>query len=225
MKSVTLVFVRFVYDTWYGAFVVFLSVSVLLLGLQMANCCLGDVMPWPKGFHALAMVASALNVGVAAIVSFFVQRKSGRALGQVAMLGASFFSSMFLAVFVWCVPTRMSAPPGNGWGCASIIAKTDVAKDKLRFLGGISAREPVAVYEVVDCAIDERQFFPGSPWTCLSTVEAIAHIRRTLDFCRVDVSLPDDAVLSHCDDTSDKDCTMITLIKAGDKSYFVCERL
>lgn len=149
MKEALVKFGRGVYDTWYGATATFLVVSIMLHGLQMVNVCLNDVVPWPKEVHVLIMMLLVLNVCVATIVSL-VRRKWARALGQVIMLGASFVCCAFVTFFVYCTPTRMTIPPGDEWVCETISMKTNIGKEKLNFLGGISAREPVVVYEVVD---------------------------------------------------------------------------
>ena len=221
MKETLVKFGRGVYDTWYGAAAVFLVASIVLYGLQLVNGCFGDVVPWPKGVHVLIMMVSVLNVGAAAIVSF-VRRKWARALGQLVMLGASVVCCVFVAFIVYCLPTRMPTPPSDEWVCETISVKTNIGKDKLNFLGGISAREPVMVYEVLEGTIDDRPFSPGVPWTGLSDVKARAHYQRIMGFCRIAVSVPDDAVFSHCDA---KDSCIITLIKANNKTYLVCERL
>ena len=220
MKEALVKFGRGVYDTWYGATATFLVVSIMLFGLQMVNGCLNDVVPWPKGVHVLIMMLLVLNVCVATIVSL-VRRKWARTLGQVIMLGASLVCCAFVTFIVYCLPTRMTIPPGDEWVCETISMKTNIGKDKLNFLGGISAREPVVVYEVVDGTIDDRSFSPGVPWTGLSNVKARAHYQRIMGFCRITVSVPDDAVFSHCD--AKDGC--ITLIKANNKTYLVCERL
>lgn len=220
MKEALVKFGRGVYDTWYGATATFLVVSIMLLGLQMVNGYLNDVVPWPKGVHVLIMMLLVLNVCVATIVSL-ARRKWARALGQVIMLGASLVCCAFVTFIVYCMPTRMTIPPGDEWVCETISMKTNIGKDKLNFLGGISARESVVVYEVVDDAIDDRSFSPGVPWTGLSNVKARAHYQRIMGFCRITVSVPDDAVFSHCDAKDG----FITLIKANNKTYLVCERL
>ena len=187
----------------------------------MANSCFGDVMPWPKGVHVLIMMVSVLNVSVAAIVSF-VRRKWARALGQVVMFCASIVCCVFVTFIVYCLPTRMPTPPNDEWVCENISLKANIDKDKLNFLGGISAREPVVAYEVAEGTIDDRPFSPGVPWTGLSDVKARAHYQRIMGFCRIAVLVPDDAVFSHCDA---KDSCITTLIKANNKTYLVCERL
>lgn len=217
MKEALVKFGRGVYDTWYGATVTFLVVSIMLHGLQMVNGCLNDVVPWPKEVHVLIMMLLVLNVCVATIVSL-VRRKWARALGQVIMLGASFVCCVFVAFIVYCTPTRMTIPPGDEWVCETISRKTNIGKEKLNFLGGISTRESVVVYEVVDGIIDDRSFSPGVPWT---NVNARAHCQRIMGFCRITVSIPDDAVFSHCDAKDG----FITLIKANNKTYLVYERL
>ena len=53
MKKTMLAFGRFMYGNWYGAVVVFVAVAAVLYGLQFANCCMRDLVPWPKDIHIL----------------------------------------------------------------------------------------------------------------------------------------------------------------------------
>jgi hypothetical protein len=132
-KEALVKFGRGVYDTWYGATTTFLVVSIMLLGLQMVNGCLNDVVLWPKGVHVLIIMLLLLNVCVATIISL-VRRKWARTLGQVIMLGASLVCCAFVTFIVYCLPTRMTIPPSDEWVCETITMKTNIGKDKLNFL-------------------------------------------------------------------------------------------
>ncbi|MBE6383875.1 MAG: hypothetical protein E7049_12805, partial [Lentisphaerae bacterium] len=76
MKKMMMAVGRFMYCTWYGAAVVFVAVAAVLCVLQFANCCMGDLVPWPKDIHILIMFATVANIGVAMIVSL-CRRKWG----------------------------------------------------------------------------------------------------------------------------------------------------
>ena len=212
-----------VYDTWYGAVALFLAVSAALFGLQVVNEHLGDVVPWPKDAHVLVMIGLALNIGVAAIVSAFVRRKLARAFELLAMMCAALAGSILVGVVVCCLPTRMTTPPCDEWVDKTICSKTGIGKERLQFLGGISARESTVVYEVSDGAIDCTKFSPGSPWTSDSddSKDANAIYPLILKRCHIDVPLPDNAAFYHCDCTNG----FITIIKASDKGYLVYQRL
>ena len=56
MKKIWIAVGRFVYGTWYGAMVVFVAVTVLLHGLQLANSGFGDIIAWPKVLHIIMML-------------------------------------------------------------------------------------------------------------------------------------------------------------------------
>lgn len=223
MKNAIAAFGKAVYDTWYGAVALFIVVSVALFGLQVANEHLGDVVPWPKDAHVLVMIGLALNVGVAAVVSAFVRRKLARAFGLLAMMCASLACSILVGVVVCCLPTRMTTPPCDEWVDETICARTGIGKEKLSFLGGISARESTVVYEVSGGALDCTRFSPGSPWTSdpNDSKEADAIYPLILRRCHIDVQLPDNAAFYHCDCTNG----FITIIMVSDKGYLVYQRL
>jgi len=115
----------------------------------------------------------------------------------------------------------MAMPPSREWTEATICQPSAIEYDNLTFLGGISTRETVAVFAVADTPLDKSRFVDGSPWTDEVGDKALASYRRIMAFCRIDVSLPDTAALSHCDGRDGN----ITLIEANGKTYLVYQRL
>ena len=220
MKKMMMALGRFMYGTWYGAMVVYAAVAVLLLGLQLANSGFGDIIAWPKGLHIILMLIVLANLGGAMLFSLS-RRRFRRGVVQFLLCGVAFFGCIFLGFIIYCIPTRMVTPPSDELVDTIFCESTHIAKEKLVFLGGLSAREPVIVYEVAETPIDEGRFFSGSPWTGEVGAKAVAHYRHIMEFCRIGVSLPDDAALSFCN-VGQGD---VTLIKAGAKRYLVYERL
>ena len=220
MKKIMMAVARFMYGNWYGAVVVFVAVAAVLCGLQFANCYMGDLVPWPKDIHILIMFATVANIGVAMIVSL-CRRKWGRAIGLLVLCVAAYVGFAFVAFISYCVPTRMVMPPSREWTDATICQPSAIEYDNLTFLGGISMRETVAMFAVGDAPIDKSRFVAGSPWTDEVGDKALASYRRVMAFCRIDILLPDDAALSHCDGRDG----YITLIKANGKTYLVYQRL
>ena len=210
----------FMYCTWYGAVVVFVAVAAVLCGLQFANCCMEDLVPWPKDIHILIMFATVANIGVAMIVSL-CRRKWGRAIGLLVLCVVTYVCFAFVALISYCAPTRMVTPPSREWTEATICQPSAIEYDNLTFLGGISTRETVAVFAVADTPLDKSRFVEGSPWTDEVGDKALASYRRIMAFCRIDVPLPDTAALSHCDGREGN----ITIIEANGKTYLVYERL
>ena len=115
----------------------------------------------------------------------------------------------------------MAVPPRRKWTESTICLPTGIANDNLTFLGGISRREAIAVFAVADIPIDKSRFLPGSPWTDEVGVKAIGRYRSIMKYCRIDVSLPNTAALSHCNGEYGN----ITLVATGGKHYLVYERL
>ena len=220
MKKTMLAFGRFMYGNWYGAVVVFVAVAAVLCGLQFANCCMEDLVPWPKDIHILIMFATVANIGVAMIVSL-CRRKWGRAIGLLVLCVVTYVCFAFVALISYCAPTRMVTPPSREWTEATICQPSAIEYDNLTFLGGISTRETVAVFAVADTPLDKSRFVEGSPWTDEVGDKALASYRRIMAFCRIDVPLPDTAALSHCDGREGN----ITIIEANGKTYLVYERL
>lgn len=210
---------RFLYGNWYGAFVAFVVVSVVLCGMQFANCCMGDLVPWPKGWHLSLMSLAAMNVGVAMFVSI-IRRRWWRTVRQLVLVAVAFVCFLYIGFISYCIPTRMTTPTSREWMMSAICQPTSIACDSLTFLGGISQRETVVVFSVANVPIDGTRFFPGSPRTDTISAGAVNHYRSILEFCRIDAALPDDAALSHCDGN----VATITLIAVDDKHYLFYEQ-
>ena len=221
MKKITVAILRFVYCTWHGALIVSLAAAVVLLGLQFANCCLGDLVPWPKEVHLAIVFATVANFGVAIIVSL-CSRKWWRAIGQSMLCFAAFIGVAFLGFISYCTPTRMTSPPSRGWTSANICLPAAIAYERLAFIGGLSQRENIAVFVVTRDSIDKSRFSAGSPWTGQSGDKAIAHYRNIMKACRIDVSLTDDTKFFW---RSGNGMSVITIIEANGKTYLVHEQL
>ena len=142
MKKKVMVLGRFVYGTWYGAMVVFVAVAALLFGLQLANSGFHDIIAWPKGIHICMMFIALANLGAAMLFSL-LRRRFRRGLAQFLLCGVAFFGYVVMSFFVYCVPTRTSLAPDEEWVESTICAATAIPRDKLTFLGGISAREGI----------------------------------------------------------------------------------
>ena len=220
MKTSMVAVGRFMYGNWYGAVVVFAFVTAVLCGLQFANSCMGDLVPWPKDSHNALMFLAVVNIGIAMVVSL-VRRRWGLAFRQLVLVAVAFVCYVCIGFISYCTPTRMAAPPSRKWTESTVCLSTGIANDDLTFLGGISQRESVLIFAVADIPINKSRFLPGSPWTDEVGVEAIGHYRHIMEFCRLDVALPDDAELSHCD----SEYGNLTLIATGGKHYLVYERL
>ena len=221
MKKMMMAVGRFMYCTWYGAAVVFVAVAAVLCVLQFANCCMGDLVPWPKDVHLLIMFATVANIGVAMIVSC-CRSKRERAIGQLLLCVVAFAGCLIVALVSYCIPTRSAVPPCREWTEEAICRPSAIEFDNLVFLGGIWTREHVEVFAVSDSStIDKSRFSAGSPWANVVGDKAIVHYRRIMEFCRIDVSLSDDTALSHCYSGINN----ITLVEADGKAYLVYERL
>ena len=174
MKKKVMVLGRFVYCTWYGAMVVFVAVAALLFGLQLANSGFHDIIAWPKGIHIILMLIALVNLGGAMLFSLS-RRRFRRGLAQFLLCGVAFFGFVIMSFIVYCVPTRTSSAPDEEWVESTICATTAIPRDKLTFLGGISAREGINVFAVADAELGK--FRPGSPWGAGNDSEAINHYR------------------------------------------------
>ena len=215
MKKKVMVLGRFVYGTWYGAMVVFVAVTVLLHGLQLANSGFGDIISWPKGIHFCMMFIALANLGAAMLFSL-LRRRFRRGLAQFLLCGVAFFGYVVMSFFVYCVPTRTSSAPDEEWVETTICAP----RDKLTFLGGISMREGVDVFAVADA--DLGRFTPGSPWGLGNADNAINHYRRIMEWAHINVTLPDDARILRCDGSLSY---IISIVEANGNRYLFCERI
>ena len=209
-----------VYDTWWGAFALFVAMGVALYALQMLNGGLSDLVAWPKHVHIGLLLVLWVNVGVAMAVSLF-RRKFGRAGGQLALAIVGFFVYMVAAFFSYCVPTRMTASPGEEWIQERICRPAHVERSQLVFLGGISMREVVVVFEVVGESPSSECFRPGSGWANVDKARFGNRFRRLMEMSRVAVELPEEFDLSHCDE----EYGILHKLSAGGKTYLVYERL
>ena len=95
-----------------------------------------------------------------------------------------------------------------------------IPRDKLTFLGGISAREGINVFAVADA--DLGKFRPGSPWDMGNADNAINHYRSIMKYAHIDVTLPDDARILRCDGSLEY---IITIVEANGNRYLFCKRL
>ena len=219
MKKKVMVLGRFVYCTWYGAMVVFVAVTVLLHGLQLANSGFGDIISWPKGIHICMMFIALANLGAAMLFSL-LRRRFRRGLAQFLLCGVAFFGFVTMSFIVYCVPTRTSSAPDEEWVESTICATTAIPRDKLTFLGGISMREGVDVFAVADAELGK--FRPGSPWGAGNDSEAINHYRSIMKYAHIDVTLPDDARILRCDGSLEY---IISIVEANGNRYLFCKRL
>ena len=220
MKKGMVALGRFMYGNWYGAVVVFAFVTAVLCCLQFANYCMGDLVPWPKGLHDALMFLAVVNIGIAMVVSL-VRRRWGLAFRQLVLVAVAFVCYVCIGFISYCIPTRMTMSPGRAWTESSICSPTAIAYVDLTFLGGISQRETVAVFAVADIPVDMSRFIPGSPWMGVGDPRAVDHYQNIMAYCRIDVSLPNNAALSHCD----SEYGNITLISTDGKHYLVYEQL
>ena len=219
MKKKVMVLGRFVYCTWYGAMVVFVAVAALLFGLQLANSGFHDIIAWPKGIHIILMLIALVNLGGAMLFSLS-RRRFRRGLAQFLLCGVAFFGFVIMSFIVYCVPTRTSSAPDEEWVESTICAATAIPRDKLTFLGGISAREGINVFAVADAELGK--FRPGSPWGAGNDSEAINHYRSIMKYAHIDVTLPDDARILRCDGSLEY---IITIVEANGNRYLFCKRL
>ena len=215
--------VGIIYDTWWGAFALFVATGVVLFVLQMLNGVFSDLVAWPKGIHILLLFALWVNIVVAMIVS--IRRKAGRAAEQLAFAIVGFFIYVFAAFISYCVPTRMASAPGEEWIQESICKPTHIDRSQLVFLGGISMREMVVVFEVVGELPALECFTPGSAWGGGSSNMAKIgdHFRCLMKMGRVAVELPDEFDISCF--RSNGYYSILHKISAGGKTYLVFERL
>lgn len=219
MKKIWIAVERFVYGTWYGAMVVFVAVTVLLHGLQLANSGFGDIISWPKGIHIILMLIALVNLGGAMLFSLS-RRSFRRGFVLFLLCGVAFFGFVTMSFIVYCVPTRTSSAPDEEWVESTICATTAIPRDKLTFLGGISAREGINVFAVADAELGK--FRPGSPWGAGNDSEAINHYRSIMKYAHIDVTLPDDARILRCDGSLEY---IITIVEANGNRYLFCKRL
>ncbi len=187
----------FLYKTGHGAFVVFIVVSVVSLALQFLNNALSDVISWPKNAHLTLLFILLLNIPVAMGVSLY-RRMWKTAITQCLLSVAALFAYAFLVFTVLCVPTRQSAPPAEQWTERTVCQPAHLERSRLKYLGGISQREPILVFEVMGEEPVDEHFRPGSSY---GEGDSRKHFQAIMDRCRLPVSLPSDMAVFHspCD--------------------------
>ena len=211
-----------IYDTWWGAFALFVATGVVLFALQMLNGMLSDLVAWPKNIHLGLLFALWVNVGVAMVVSLF-RRRSGRAAGQLALVVVAFFVYVFAALFSYCVPTRMTSAPCEEWIQERICKPTHIERSQLVFLGGIDTREWVVVFEVIGELPPSECFTPGSGFGNVDKARAGDNFRALMKAIRVAVELPEEFDVSSYYD--EKNFGILQKLSAGGKTYLVYNRL
>lgn len=209
--------VGILHDTWWGAFAFFVVMGLALFVLQMM---LSGLLPWPKEVHALLLFALWANVGVSMIVSLS-RRKFGRAATQLAFVVVGFFIYVFAVFCSYCVPTRMTASPGEKWIQEFICKPTHIERSQLVFLGGIDMREQVVVFEVLGELPSPECFKPGSPFCRDDKARMRDHYRHLMEACRVAVELPEEFDVSYC---HDEYYSCLSILSAGGKTYLAYER-
>ncbi len=208
----------FMYKTRYGAFVVFCAVSAVLRAFQLLNCALSDVVAWPKSAHIALMLFLLLNIPLAMVLS--LRRRDWKAaVVQLLFLAGGFAVYVFLAFLTYCTPTRMSSPPRAEWIENDVCRFAHIGRERIRFLGGMSQREPVVVFEVTGEEPVNGHFRPGSSWGDGDWLTE--HFQTIMRYCRQPVSLPPDMEIHHCD----SDNGVIHLLTANGKRYLVYKGL
>ena len=204
------------YKTCHGAFVVFLIVSVVSLVLQLLNNALSDVIAWPKNAHLTLLFILLLNIPVAMGVSL-CHRRWKRAIAQCLLSVTAFFVYAYLGFIVFCVPTRRTNPPSDAWIGSAVCHFTHIERTRLKYLGGISQREPVVVFQVLGKEPANEHFRLGSSrgegdW-------GPKHFQSIMEFCHLPVSLPPDTIIYHCP----CDGGSINLLRMGEESLLIYE--
>ena len=217
------------YDTWCGAFALFVAMGVVLFAMQMLNSVLSDLVAWPKSIHMGLLFVLWVNVGVAMVVSLF-RRKFRQAAIQLVLAVVGFFVYVSAAFCSYCVPTRMTTSPGEEWIQERICRITDIKRSQLVFLGGIDMREEVVVFEVLGELPSSNCFAtPGAAFVSGDNVHVSGdkvrmadHFRRLMKKGRVAVELPEEFDVSYC---FDGQFGSLHEISAEGKTYLVFERL
>ena len=214
---------RFMYGTWYGAMAVFAVVTFVLCGLQLVNSDFEDVVAWPTQILHVLMLIALVNVGTAMLFSLS-RCKWGRGCGQFLLCCVAFF-----CFIIYSLPRSMTAEssdkwsvPSDKWVESTICTPTAITRDKLSFLGGTSQRETIAVFAISDVELDKGRFSSGSPRNLGGADKAINHYRRIMKRSHIDVALPDDARIVHCNSSTSY---LISIVEANGRRYLFCERL
>ena len=214
--------VSVIYDTWWGAFALFVAMGVVLFALQLLNGMLSDLVAWPKNIHLGLLFALWVNVGVAMVVSL-LRRQFRQAAIQLALGVVCFFVYAVALLFTCSVPTRMATSPGEGLIQECICKPTHIERSQLVFLGGIDTREWVVVFEVIGELPPSECFTPGSGYGNVDKARAGDNFRALMKAIRVAVELPEEFDVSSYHD--EKNFGILQKLSAGGKTYLVYKRL
>ena len=129
-----------------------------------------------------------------------------------------FFGLFFFA----CTPGRMSTPPSEEWKATWILPSVPVDSTNLVFVGGISAREPMMVYEL-------RGQLPSlEGFRREETKEREMHLSRfkmaaeSFDF---PFDAPDDSEVLFKFVETENDAGSLYVVRGNGRIYLVYERL
>ena len=120
-------------------------------------------------------------------------------------------------VHCFCVPTRRTNPPGDAWIGSAVCHFAHIERTRLKYLGGISQREPVVVFQVLGEEPVNEHFRLGSSrgegdW-------GPKRFQSIMEFCHLPVSLPPDTIIYHCP----CDGGSINLLRMGEESLLIYE--
>ena len=131
----------------------------------------------------------------------------------VLLIGLFFFA---------CTPGKMSAPPSEEWKATWILPSVPVDSTNLVFVGGISAREPMMVYEL-------RGQLPSlEGFRREGTKEREMHLSRfkmaaeSFDF---PFDAPDDSEVFFKFVETENDAGSLYVVRGNGRIYLVYERL
>ena len=131
----------------------------------------------------------------------------------VLLIGIFFFA---------CTPRKMSVPPSEEWKATWILPAVPVDSTNLFFIGGISAREPMMVYEL------QGQLPSLDGFLREETREREMHLSRfkmaaeRFDFA---FDAPDDSEVLFMFVRTENDAGSLYVVRGNDRIYLVYERL
>lgn len=128
----------------------------------------------------------------------------------------------FGLIFVAWTPWKMRTPPSEEWKATWILPSVPVDSTNLVFIGGISAREPMMVYEL-------RGQLPSlEGFRREETKEREMHLSRfkmaaeSFDFA---FDAPDDSEVLFKFVETENDAGSLYVVRGNDRIYLVYERL
>ena len=124
--------------------------------------------------------------------------------------------------FFACIPGKMSAPPSEEWKATWILPSVPVDSTNLVFVGGISAREPMMVYEL-------RGQLPSlEGFRREGTKEREMHLSRfrmAAESFGFPFDAPDDSEVLFKFVETENDAGSLYVVRGNDRIYLVYERL